>query len=718
MIDEIVGLTENLEPIALVGVEGIGKTSIALKVLHDNRIKQRFGANRHFVRCDQFPPTLPHFLSRLSEAVGAGVEDPEDLTPLFPFLSSKEILIVLDHAESILDPQGTDARKIYTSVEELCQLETTCIFITSRISAIPPDCEMFDIPTLSMDAARDVFYRLYRNRGRSDLVDGILKQLEFHPLSVTLLATVAQQNRWSIERLIKEWEGRRTDTLRTVHQTSLDATIELSLASPMFKELGPDARGLLEVIAFYPQGVDENNIDWLFPTISNRTHIFDMFCILSLAHRSDGFITMFAPLRDHLRPKNPMSSPLLRITKELYFARLSGELDPSLPGFGDSRWIISEDVNVEYLLDVLTSINQDSDEIWEACISFLCHLEWHKPRPSVLRKKIEGLPDDHRSKPQCLSELASLDRETGNYAEGLSLLDRALKLEQVRGDDERVALTLKELSNANQSLGHYKKGIYQAREALEIYERLGQTVERASCLGSLASLLEEDGQLDAAEEATLESIKLLPEEGQEELLCQSHLTLGKIYEARGEREKSVYHFELALEIASPFDWSASLYAIRLSLAVLFFGEDELDKAQVHIEQAKLHAQDCPYILGSAVLCQAAIWHRQRRFEDAASEALHAQEIFGKLGDADCLEKSGALLQMMEMMKPIHHPGDSDANGELPETAASLALVNPPFSSWHVIQRLGEHLDDHPLPEPCYPNLVLSNSLPIPPAYFL
>jgi len=39
LIEEIIGLAEDLTPIALIGAGWIGKTSIALTVLHDNRIK-------------------------------------------------------------------------------------------------------------------------------------------------------------------------------------------------------------------------------------------------------------------------------------------------------------------------------------------------------------------------------------------------------------------------------------------------------------------------------------------------------------------------------------------------------------------------------------------------------------------------------------------------------------------------------------------------------
>jgi len=647
LIERIVGLAEDLTPIALIGVGGIGKTSIVLTVLHHDRIRKRFGDNRRFIRCDQFTTSCAHLLSRISEVIGAGIENPEDLASLRPFLSSKEVFLVLDNAESILDPQGTDAREIYAVVEELSQLDNVCLCITSRISTIPPDCETLEIPTLSIEAARDAFYRIYKNGEWSNMVDDILIQLDFHALSITLLATVGHHSKWDVSRLTREWEQRRTGVLQTEHNKSLAAAIELSLTSPMFQELGPDTRGLLGVVAFFPQGVSENNLDRLFPTISNRTDAIDKFCILSLTHRSDGFVTMLAPLRDYLSPKDPKSSSLLCTTKEWYFTRMSVTIDPNKPKFREARWITSEDVNVEHLLDVFMTVDPNSGNVWVACANFMEHLRWHKKRLTTLQPKIEGLPHDHKSKPVCLFQLSWLFHSVGNYVECKRLLTHALKLWRERGDDNGAAQTLGLLSNVNRLMHLPKEGIQQAREALEIYERLGDTMAQARCLDRLALSLRDDDQLDAAEEAAFRAIALLPEEGEEYRVCEFHQTLGKIYQSKGEIGKAIHHFEVALGIASSFNWHGRLFWTHYKLAELYRDQGRLDDTQAHLERAKLHVVNNAYLLGRAMELQAKVWHKQGRLEEARTEALGATDVYEKHGSAKKVEDSRKLLRKIE-----------------------------------------------------------------------
>ena len=685
LIEKVIGLAENLEPIALIGAGGIGKTAIALTVLHHDRIKERFGENRRFIRCDQFPASPAHLLARLSEVLGAGVKNPKDLTPLRPFLSSKNMVIILDNAESILDPKGASAKDLYSVVDELCQFKTISLCITSRIMTVPPRCERLKIPTLSMEAAGDIFYAIYRGTRQSSIINDLLERLDFHALSTKLLAIAASHNAWDHDRLAMEWDSQRAQVLQTDHNESLAATIELSLASPTFRGLGPNARGLLGVVAFFPQGISEKNLDWLFPTVSNRKDIFDEFIVLSLAYRSNGFVTMLAPIRDYLSPQDPPSSPLFSMARDIYFNRLSVDLHPNKPGFEDARWIVLEDVNVEHLLDVFTSVHKPSGNIWDACFHFVEHLAWHKPRQTILRSKIEDLPDDHPSKLKCLSRLSLLFQQVGNYAEQKRLLTHSLELERRQGDDVQVAQTLRNLSVANRLLDLHEEGIRQVNEALEIYERINSTIGRANCLSDLAWLLFYDNQPDAAENAASQAIDLASKKGQEYIVCQLHRLLGMIHRSKGEKEQAIHHFNMALGIASPLNWHDQLSWNHYDLADLFRGEGEFDDANVHIQQAKSHAVNNAYWQGRATESQANIWYQQRRLEEAKSEVSHALRIYEKLGATKHARDCWELLQRVER----EMNGQSAPNGKLPGTMLHPKLTNTPSNAVWIIQPLCE-----------------------------
>ena len=675
LIEEMVDHARALTPIALIGAGGIGKTSLALALLNDNHIREQFGENRWFIRCDKFLPTLPHFLQRLSDVIGAGIENPGDLAPLRPFLSSKEMILVLDNAESVLDPQGTNSQGIYPVVEELSRYKNICLCVTSRLRNVPPCCKKPTIPTLSEEAACDIFYSIYDDGHQSDIIRNLLKQLDYHALSITLLANTASSNMWDHKYLAKEWDTHHIQVLegdynQTDHNKSLAATIELSLASPTFSTLGPNAHDLLSVIAFFPQGVDRNNLKWLFPTTSNAQNIINKFSALSLTYPSGDFITMLAPLRDYLCPKDPKSSPLLCAAKSCYFSRLSVEVDPDDPSFEEAKWIMSEDINVEHLLDVFTSIDPDSGDVWDACESFMEHLYWHKPRLVMFGPKFKRLPDSHPSKPECLCELSRLFRAVGNYGEEKELLMYTLALWRRQENNFQVAVTLEYLAKANYTLDFSTEAIQQVKESLGIFEQLNIIQGQADCLQKLAELLLGDNQLDAAEEAISKSINLLLDKGEEYRVCQSYHLLGRVCHSKGETERAISHFGTALGIAASSNWQGEQFWIYYNLADLFFDQGRLDDAYAHAEHAKLHTVNNLYNLASAMRLQAKFLYRDRedRLGEAKSEVLSAKTEFEKLGAVGGVEVCRELLQLIE--EKINKPVTSDALdsvGKLPET---------------------------------------------------
>ena len=386
-----------------------------------------------------------------------------------------------------------------------------------------------------MEAACNIFYRIYGKGGRSGIIDNLLQRLDFHALSITLLATTPSYNAWDYDHLTEKWDTHRSWVLQTDQNESLAATIELSLASPTFRKLGPNAHDLLGVVAFFPQGVHEKNPDRFFPTIPDRKNIFDKFCVLSLTYRNNGIITMLAPIRDHLFPQDPESSLLLCATKDDYFTRLLGLLVLDTPRFAEAQWIMSEDVNVEHLLDIFASIDTGSDDVWKACYYFMNHLYWHKHHRAVLAQKIETLSDDRHAKPITLLHLSRLFNALDNRTEQKRLLIGAPGLERQRENGAGVVIALVELSDVNRMLNLHEEGISQAREASEVCARLGLPISQAHCLNLLAQSLLGDKQLDAAEAEVSRLFDLIPEKGHECLICQSHRLLGEIYRSKGEK---------------------------------------------------------------------------------------------------------------------------------------------------------------------------------------
>ena len=413
---------------------------------------------------------------------------------------------------------------------------------------------------------------------------------------------------------------------------------------------------------------------------------------------------MLAPLRDYFCPKDPALCPLLHKTKKCYFKRLLVGVKPGDPGFADTSWIVLEDMNVEHLLDVFTTIDANSNDVWDVCGDFIQHLTWHKPWLVTLGPKIEALPDDHRSKPNCMFELSQLFYSIGNNTECKQLLLHSLKLWRERGDSFEVANTLGFLSDANQCLELYEEGIGQAREALGIYERRNDKLGQAMSWDYLSWLLHEDKQLDAAEEAASRAINLFLDEGDQFWVGRSHRLLGNIYHSKGETEKAINHFETALGIASPLNWHSEQFWIHFSLAWLFFNEHRLDAAHAHVKHAKSHTVNDLCNLGRTMLLWARILYKECKFGEAQSKALCAADVFEKFGAAMDLEDCRELLRDIETgVGRSATSGQSDFNGEPLEIVPPASVNSPPsaYGGEHPsanFEQLAPHLYEYPIPD--------------------
>ena len=181
----------------------------------------------------------------------------------------------------------------------------------------------------------------------------------------------------------------------------------------------------------------------------------------------------------------------------------------------------------------------------------------------------------------------------------------------------------------------------------------------------LARFLCEDKQFDIAEQAAWHAIGLFPEKGEEYRICGSHRVLAQVYQSKGEIEKAIHHFEVALGIASSFDWHEEPFWIHFGLADLFCDEGRFDEAKTHIKCAKSHTVNNTYNSGRAMELQAWVWYQQHRFEEARSEALRAADFYEKLGAAkdvgDCREFLQRIQKELDTAVP---PSQSDSNCEL------------------------------------------------------
>ncbi|KAG2126922.1 hypothetical protein DEU56DRAFT_534411 [Suillus clintonianus] len=438
LVAELTNLVVNDEHIALIGPGGMGKSSLAKAILNEPLVTEKFADRRFFVTYDGLDPsaiTFQTFMTRFAGALGIELSSADPVRQISTFLRFASALVVLDNAETFEEASASSALvDIPPAIAEIAGIPGVILILTSRSRRNAPNVlwTTKDIPPLDLNSAQAVFFRIYRRASRSDAgveVKDLLKELDFHPLSINLLANTAQQNDWSPATLLKRWNNRHSAVLDPGKGKlqSLSDTMQLSLSSPSIQDLGDDGRRALAIIAFLPQGLNDDLASDLLPSLQQVDAICDVLCMQSLVYRQDKFIKMLAPIRHYMRDSlPPPDSTCMREIRTFYHYTLDCCSDKR-DQYTDI--IMSDHLNIEHVVALdLAHGPDDTEKIYAICGKFLWCLTIHLPRPTTLTPTIFNIVENSSTwtpKAHCLWHLGCLYSAVSQLTEGMKAFKAA-----------------------------------------------------------------------------------------------------------------------------------------------------------------------------------------------------------------------------------------------------------------------------------------------------
>ncbi|KAJ7851267.1 P-loop containing nucleoside triphosphate hydrolase protein, partial [Mycena olivaceomarginata] len=298
-------LMQDSPRIAVLGTSGMGKTSLAVAVLHHKDVEAKF-ASRFFIPC-QSTATRTDLISSIASHVGvsAGPGLPRKLVRHLTY--GLPALLVLDNFETSWEPPSSRA-----GVEEflalLADIPHLALIVTMRSAERPTGVKWtrpFLCPLNPLDdsAALKTFLDIADNGDEQSRVRELLDLTGNIPLAVSLIAHVASYE--GCVATLARWKTESTRVLSDGYdkKSSLDISIMLSFSSA---RMTPEAQDLASILSMLPDGLSDAELVQSNLPIENiltakATLIRTSLAFISNKHR----LYALVPIREHICVTHP-----------------------------------------------------------------------------------------------------------------------------------------------------------------------------------------------------------------------------------------------------------------------------------------------------------------------------------------------------------------------------------------------------------------------------
>ncbi|KAJ7919632.1 hypothetical protein B0H13DRAFT_1988455 [Mycena leptocephala] len=482
---------------AILGPGGIGKSSLALAVLHHTDLVSRFGSCRYFISLES-SKSASDMLSAIAAFFGID-ESPKLSRAIVKHLSylAKPCLLCLDNLEDCWETLNSrsEVEEFLSLLSDVPHLQ---LMVTMRGAERPAKVKWtrpFLPPLDRLDdmAARQTFLDIV-DEADSEEITALLALTDNLPLAITLMAHVTSFE--GGQSVLNRWASETTSLLSDGFdkQGNLDKSIMISLSSPrMFAN--PHARELLSVI---------------------KSTLLRCSLIYAAA---DGRLRMLVPIRQYVAEKSPPTAEsfdgvctyfyelarLFRVPMDMpnreLVQRLSAEFTNvrAVTAYALSRSLRLLDT-VRCTIDLLhfnktaksaafelsDAVHQAVEHLGDPVLKgdyLLAQARYLLGQPSCLPIASEGLhcfeeQDDAFGQVRALYTLASHLTLTGQFQKAIEAADRGARLAQQSANPSMQALCMAASCTAYRNKGDLQTSLDHGREACRLAQVAGNmTVE-------------------------------------------------------------------------------------------------------------------------------------------------------------------------------------------------------------------------------------------------
>jgi len=253
--------------LTILGTGGIGKTSVALHILHHQEVVSQYNNHRYFVGCDTVTSaeSLARLILQIIQAPSVAGEN--ILTVLHQALLMAPLtLLLLDNFETAWDiNSGRD--RVLDLLQKIGHPKRVSLIITMR-GAVPLPGIVWtcfeSLPPLLPPDAKSLFLAINSSLNAGDSkddenLDSLLAEMNYVPLAVFLLAQVSIG--FSPQYMLNRWREKQTvllcmRKLKPGKLESIEVSISLSLTTLEIMN-NPDTIQLLGILCQLPDGLHQ-----------------------------------------------------------------------------------------------------------------------------------------------------------------------------------------------------------------------------------------------------------------------------------------------------------------------------------------------------------------------------------------------------------------------------------------------------------------------------